>query len=587
MALDFYKEENLQQAIASITPLVSQDVSSSWHTREYTYQEGTETKTIRLAYSDKAYETISSADPYTMIAPEDAGLTTVTDDYTYIYSDTGIRIGLRMVDAGGNGGYYQITYPEKKVNGMWDRLPVWSGQMLSRWTQTDFDNVKNPQASNYTIMKGFTFTATSVSIEGKRYTCLAPVVVCAEASNPGVTLFRIGDHIYVDQEALSVGSTEKPDAYKPKNNVRSGGRGTGGMSGAGRAEHFNVSARNSLFGWASATGKGLTYWWTLTSNLHDILAWAYSWGICNDNSYIRSALVSAFSIPGSPQLENVPGGGALEKPIQVADKTLDNITGGIISRGRFYSMGEMKKVYLSSDANGDFSDFTNMEIQLILPFVGMVNLDPKVCAGSGTIFYVEGWIDAYTGNVLYYVYTKTAEENSREILYGTYSGNAAVSLPLVGGGAVGSYLQNVQNKVSNLATGIASVASATTGAINGNASAAAMGLAGAINSAIEQKRLNNPPIRVDKGGTVDPNASAMLPHQVALNFSIPVRVDPANYAKENGVPSCIYRNISELLTANIPGRYTFSALMVDDISDASEAEKQKIRSILMNGVIIA
>lgn len=586
MALNFYKEENLQQAIASITPLVSQNVSASWTTEDYTYQEGGQTKTIKLAHSNRATATISSADPYTMIAPADAGLTTRTDDYTYIYSETGIRIGVRMVNSGGNGGYYQITYPEKKVNGNWQRLPVWSGDQTARWAQMDFDNVVDTASSNYTIMKGLTFSAVTVSIDGKRYTCLAPVVVCAETSNPGLTLFRAGT-VYVDQEALAVGSTEKPDAYKPKNNVRAGGRGTGGMSGAGRAEHFDVSARNALFAWGSATGKGLTYWWTATSNLHDILAWAYSWGICNDNSYIRSALVSAYSIPGSPQTENVPGGGTLVKPIQVADKTLDNITGNIISRGRFYSLGEMKKVYLSTDANGDFSDFTHMEIQLILPFVGIINLDPKVCAGQGTIFYVEGWVDAYTGNVLYYVYTMTDEENSNEILYGTYSGCGAVSLPLVGGGAVGSYLQNVQNKVSNIATGITSAVTATTGMVNGNTAGAAQGLAGMVNSAIEQKRLNNPPIRVDKGGTVDPNASAMLPHQVALNFSIPVRVDPANYAKENGVPSCIYRTVSELISANIPGRYTFSALMVDDISDASEAEKQKIRSILMNGVIIA
>lgn len=578
MALQFYKDEALQLEVGYIFPLSSQQVSTSWTTEDYTYQEGEETKTIKLAHSNRASETISSAEDYTMIAPADAGLTTRTDDYTYIYSETGIRIGLRMVVSGTNGGYYQITYPEKKVNGSWTRLPVWSGDMTARWSMIEFDNVVDTSASNYTIMKGLTFSAVTVSINGKSYTCLTPVVVCAERSNPGATLFRAGgDHIYVDQEALAVGSTEKPDAYKPKNNVKSGGRGTGGMSGAGRAEHFDLAARNMFFSFGSLDGTGLTYYIIQRSTIHQILAWAYSWGIERDNSYLRSCIVSAVMVPGDPSAV-----ASSNRPIQIADKFQRGVNGDILGQ-RFYKIANPKKVYLSTDANGDFSDFTQMEIQLILPFVGVINLDPRVCAGEGTLFSIEAWSDAYTGNVLYYVYTKTNEENSNEILYGTYSGNGGVSLPIVGGGASGSYLQYVQNRNNTIATGLQSAGSMIMSVATNPLGAAAAGL-GLENAALELQKMQSPPLHIDKGGTVDPNASAMLPNTIAINYTIPVRVDPNNYQAEEGLPCCIYKTVSELTT---PGRYTFSALMVDDISDASEAEKQKIRSILTKGVIVA
>jgi len=576
MALQFYKDEALQVQIGYIFPLASQQVSASWTTEDYTYQEGEETKTIKLAHSNRATATVSSADSYTMIAPADAGLTTRTDEYTYIYSETGIRIGVRMVNAGGNAGYYQITYPEKKVNGLWQRLPVWSGDQTARWAQVDFDNVVDNTSSNYTIMKGLTFSAVTVSISGKSYTCLVPVVVCAEQSNPGLTLFRAGT-VYVDQEALAVGSTEKPDAYKPKNNVKSGGRGTGGMSGAGKAEHFDLATRNLFFSFGSLDGVGLTYYIIPRYTLHQIIAWAYSWGIERDNSYLRTSIVSAMMVPGDPSA--LAGS---NRPIQIADKFQKGVNGDILAQ-RFYRLADPQKVYLSTDANGDFSDFTQMEIQLILPFVGVINLDPRVCAGAGTIFSVEAWSDAYTGNVLYYVYTKTDEENSNEILYGTYSGNGGVTLPIVGGGASGSYLQYVQNRNNTIATGLQSAGSMIMSVATNPLGAAAAGL-GLENAALELQKMQSPPLHIDKGGTVDPNASAMLPNTIAINYTIPVRVDPSDYQKEEGLPCCIYKTVRELTT---PGRYTYSALMVDDISDASEAEKQKIRSILTKGVIIS
>lgn len=393
------------------------------------------------------------------------------------------------------------------------------------------------------------------------------------------TLFLVDDTIFT----LSDGSDDvKPDIER--NTTKPGGFGYGGMSGANPAFHLNLNDVNALGTWGSTTGFGLTYYKIQENTLHDILKWIYSWGVANDNSYLRSSIVCAQKVPGVVNTNLNP------IDVRIADQT--NTFGSSIKAltisQRVSKMPEMRKVYTAQDGNGDAADFEQMEIMLHLPFVGTVNLDPKICFGNGTVFYIEGFTDAYTGNVVYFAYTKTAEKKSNEILYGIYSGCGALTLPIVGGGAVGTQIDYVKNRNNSIPRGLQNVINTATdvatnlasGNVPGAVSAGIKGYYEHQNNELDIMKLQHPQVTVDKSGVVDPSGALTENRAVSLTFSIPVKVLPQNYAEENGKPCFKYVKVRDLTA----GFHQFSALMIDKISDASESEKDAIRAILMKGV---
>lgn len=383
-----------------------------------------------------------------------------------------------------------------------------------------------------------------------------------------------------DAFTLSDGSDDvKPDVER--NTTKPGGYGYGGMSGANPAFHLSLNEVNALGSWGSTTGLGLTYYKITESDLHTVLRWIYSWGVARDNSYLRSCIVCAQKVPG------VVSTTGTNVPLRIADQTLPGFNAPPIFP-RVTRMPEMSKIYIQSDANNDASDYEQMEVMLHLPFVGTINLDPKICCGNGTVFSIEGFIDDYTGNVTYYVYTKSPETKSNQILYGMYTGCGALTIPIVGGGAVGTQIDYVRNRNSAMATGLTSVISMVGGvasAAGGNpmgAGAFVSGMAGLTDADLALQKSQYPQISVDKSGSVDPSGALTENRAISLTFSIPVKVVPENYAAENGKPAFVYKKVSQLTA----GRHEFSALFIDTIADASEGEKDAIRSILTRGVII-
>lgn len=349
--------------------------------------------------------------------------------------------------------------------------------------------------------------------------------------------------------------------YKPTKNSRAGGKGIGTYHGRTNGERPDIAARNGVttFG---GSGNGLTYYQLGSIGaLHQILGYAYGLGDVRDNSYVRASLVAAYLLPTLTIRKSSATG------VRVADRTypwnyfsppttidmldLDHISD---RKSCWYDFGEL-------DGTGDFLDFTRTKFALFLPFVGTVNLNAN--AMQWRRLQVDYYIDAYNGNIVYWVYTQSVDSDTDQ-LYGTYSGNCAIEIPMSGVGESGSALGKITNLVSSLGVGAASIAA-------GNPIGVAGAAAGVIDSMM-------PTYYVDRSGAVDTNGTSVDAWRISLKISMPheLRVDSS---KQLGRPSFFRSTIGSLPT----GRHQCQGVDVEGIPNATAAEKQQIKMILEGG----
>lgn len=349
--------------------------------------------------------------------------------------------------------------------------------------------------------------------------------------------------------------------YKPTRNSRSGGKGVGTYHGRTNGERPDIAARNGVttFG---GSGNGLTYYQLGgMPALHQILSYAYGLGDVRDNSYVKSALVAAYILPVITIRKSSATG------VRVSDRTctwnffsppttIDMLDIDHISdrKSCWYDFGEL-------DGTGDFLDFTRTKFSLFLPFVGTINLNAN--AMQWRRLQVDYYIDAYNGNIVYWVYTQSVDSDTDQ-LYGTYAGNCAIEIPLCGAGESGSMLGKITNLVSSLGVGAASIAAGNPVGVVGAA-------AGVIDSLI-------PSYYVDRSGAVDTNGTALDGWRISLKISMPheLRVDSS---KLLGRPSYFREQIGALP----PGRHVCQGVDVEGIPTATAAEKQQIKMILEGG----
>ena len=347
--------------------------------------------------------------------------------------------------------------------------------------------------------------------------------------------------------------------YKPTRNSRAGGKGVGTYHGRVDGERPDIAARNGVttFG---GSGNGLTYYQLGSVNaLHQVVSYAYGLGDVRDNQYVKSSLVAAYLLPVLTIRKSSATG------VRIADKTYNSFTPPTscdlldldhISdrKSCWYDFGEL-------DGTGDFLDFTRTKFALFLPFVGTINLNAN--AMQWRRLQVDYYIDAYNGNIVYWVYTQSVDSDTDQ-LYGTYSGNCAIEIPLCGAGESGTMLGKITNLVSSLGVGAASIAAGNPVGVVGAA-------AGVIDSMI-------PSYYVDRSGAVDTNGTSLDGWRISLKISMPheLRVDSS---KLLGRPSYFREQIDALPA----GRHVCQGVDVEGIPTATAAEKQQIKMILEGG----
>lgn len=202
----------------------------------------------------------------------------------------------------------------------------------------------------------------------------------------------------------------------------------------------------------------------------------------------------------------------------------------------------------------DYSPFTR--IQLYLPFIGIVDLDPAdVMRGVVSVVYK---VDVISGACLAEV--SVSRDASGGVLY-TYAGDCAVRYPY----SSGSYM-GIVGGILSIAGGIAA-----TVASGGAAMPALLG-AGA--------GLGNLHTNIKHGGSISGNAGAMGSKIPYLIVSRPQTATAKNYQKYQGIGANSYQSV-----ANMSGYFKMDDCRLTGVTGATKEELEEIRVLLKTGVI--
>lgn len=205
---------------------------------------------------------------------------------------------------------------------------------------------------------------------------------------------------------------------------------------------------------------------------------------------------------------------------------------------------------------GNVFDYTDTQIRLYLPFIGIVDLDVSdVMRGAVSVVY---HVDVITGACLAEV--KIIRDGAGGTLY-QYAGDAAVRYPI----SSGSYM----GVVAGIASAVGGVASAIA---SGGATLplAAGAVAGGIGGAHTT---------VQHSGNFSGNAGAMGAKKPYIIIERPQTLIANGFENYQGSGNNTIRSVSQM-----SGYFKMSDVKTDSISGASESEIEAIKSALETGV---
>ena len=203
----------------------------------------------------------------------------------------------------------------------------------------------------------------------------------------------------------------------------------------------------------------------------------------------------------------------------------------------------------------NFLDFTQTQISIYLPFVGIKKMDPDDVMGK--LVTVQYNIDVLTGAAVCFVKCKDS------VLY-SYPCNIGYDIPLTG-----------SNKAA-LYTGLINIATtAVSGAVVGGAGGAVMGAAtGAVSTATSKQS------EVDRSGGLSANTGLLGEFNCYVIIHRPTQSLPAQFKDIKGYKS----NITKAL--NLCRGFTKVDTIHLSVPGANAAELTEIESLLKQGVLI-
>lgn len=206
-----------------------------------------------------------------------------------------------------------------------------------------------------------------------------------------------------------------------------------------------------------------------------------------------------------------------------------------------------------SEIYGDARDYTQVQTDIFLPFIGMRSLDCHDVIGCRV--GVKFKIDVYTGSTLAEI--SVTKQGITQILY-TFEGNCSVQIPLTAADR-SRMIQGIVAATTGLVTG-------GVGAMAGAASAASLG--GAMQTSIQ------------KSSAFSGNAGAMggkIPYIVITRQK---SADASNFPKLLGYPTN-----KGIYLKDCRGYVKVKDIHID-IARATDAEKDMLYSVLKNGIVI-
>lgn len=254
-----------------------------------------------------------------------------------------------------------------------------------------------------------------------------------------------------------------------------------------------------------------------------------------------------------------------------------------------YSFGTitMKEVW------GTAKDYTDCDISIFLPYVGMRQIDTDLAINSQLTLAVI--VDVWTGDLNYLLQVNNSNMvykyfNSSGVPY-RWSGNCGNKIP-IGKVDPSTPILNVAQSLGSMAIGAglmiaggaaAGPAGAAAGATAGKAilgGAGASTFMGGAKSLANEFNSGFNPI-AQSSGNISGAAGYMDYQYPYLVIKRGVPRYPNNWRKEFGAP-----RYQEFTISSLSGYTEFAEIHADDVSGASDDEKRMIEDILKNGIII-
>lgn len=478
----------------------------------------------------------------------------------YVYATPRTRF-VYVLNPSGTGYRIRIyDWELKDQNGQWQAI------------RSDSPMIDHTQINS--IFEGFIGYQGDLTFEGKKY---ASILLCPrfrDKSNPSVTYtfgFVGTNHSFIEWQ--------ESDRNKPTKNVRKGGRGSGVYPNAPIPALPTNGVNNAFARILSATGRGLTYYDIKGNGLEKISQTLYNNSgnllekvaimVQSDYNERRESLCSCVLVPAVVPAANY--GNATNSTVFLGKIAVD--IGGtgqapIISRPLIPL--DMGTISLQNHGWESFADIARTTATLYLPAYGTVNISMKDIA-QGYV-HVEAVLDVRNGNVLYRVLTCARDRNDNlgnEQLYGHYTANIGIPVPLGGSNASESILGSIVAMSVPLATGaIGGAIGATGGAMIGAQAAAG------IESGYH----------VDRSGAMAPSVSPMGTSVIRLEITVDNQLIPDKFTDIAGRPSGGDEN-KYTIGENYHGFFRAADMDLETVN-ATEDEKEEILRLIRGGIYV-
>ena len=351
--------------------------------------------------------------------------------------------------------------------------------------------------------------------------------------------------------------------YKPKqgNQTKRAGTGTGYYPN-NPIPAMPTNAINAAFSSVLGRGNGLTYYRFDGDCLEKLTEFLYDTTLTLKfrNSEYRDAVASLIFIPYNVTADVINS----LQTIYLANKPIypNSACNFITQPLREIDFGTIN---LTADNIGfkTFADYTQTTATLYLPCYGAVNLDMHSIANG--FLHLRGVIDVRNGNILYRLETQ-AQEDELPVLYGQYSGNCGIPVP-VGGANAGVSILGAVSSIGTVATGIAT----------GNP----LSVVGGVSALATQTAPT-----IDKSGALQPAAAAYGTPVPVLQIMKKIMLAPPEWGEINGFLSAGTDENETNHVSDFTGFFRAVSCDVSGISGATESEKLEIQNLLLSGVYL-
>lgn len=471
------------------------------------------------------------------------------NNYHYLYLTPNLRIRYKM-NRNSIHSYYLYWH-----SWQWKNPTTNEWANLSSWHESPISGMYDPPEISFRTAE----TAQNASNVYKNYLCID---VTYKDSTGQSTITRRATFGFSNFDILYAVGYES-GKYKPKTGNTTKRAGTGrGRYPNNRVPALPTAAINAAFSVILGRGDGLTYYRLDGDCMQTITEFLYDTTLTLKfrNSQFRDAIASLVFIPFNVTA-NVTN---TLRTIYLANKPLyPNSACDIITEPlREIDFGIID---LSAADIGykTFADYTQTTATLYLPCYGAVNVAMQNIANG--MLFLSAVLDVRNGNILYRLETQ-GQDDETPVLYGQYTGNCGIPVPV--GGA---------NASPTVLGAIASIGTVATGIATGNP----LSIIGGVSSLAQQTAPT-----VDKSGAMQPQAAAIGTPVPVLQIAKHIMLQPPKWGELNGYPSAGMDTDEQYTLSEFTGFFQAAYCDVSGIDGATDDEKQEIEQLLKGGVYL-